>query len=422
MKILVCSAGTHGDLQPAVALAKGLLRAGHDVHFASHEAYAELIVGVGLTFRSLQGNDPRKVMRDVQHGTVGKSAGLRLFKHLFRRQAPPVEMLGEQLSLCREFDVVLSAIGSFIHAAEATGTPCAVLALYPILPTRAFPHHLSRIYRSIGPWPNWLTHFLIHQMFWFPDRTWVNGWRGEIGLDPVPWTGPSLRNLRRRLPHFFGYSPLVIPKPYDWGAENHVCGYWFLDSVSEFEPDVELLRFLEQKPAPLVVAFGSIVDPAPEERDRMLADALKACGERAVVLGGWNRSEAVAADRGHLHHAQWIPLPWLLPKVRGIIHHGGAGTVSEAIRAGVPSVVIPYSGEQKFWGNRLYRLRGAPPPIPRMQLSDSKLSQAIRGAFQDSGLRNRMAGLSRSLRAEDGVANAIAAFEAWAQSLPARSR
>lgn len=419
MKILVCSAGTHGDLQPAVALASGLRRGGHEVHFATHEAYAELVAGAGLTLRALGGNDPRKVMRDVQHGTVGKSAGLRLFKHLFRRLPPPAELLQEQLELCREFDVVLSAIGSFIHAAEAVGTPCAAIALYPTLPTRKFPHHLSRIYRSLGPWPNWLTHFLIHQMFWLPDRTWVNDWRRQIGLSPISWTGTALYQRRRKLPHFFGYSPLVIPKPDDWGAEHHVCGYWFLNSASEFQPDEKLQRFLQQDPPPVVVAFGSIVDPAPEERDRIIAESLRSCGERAVVLSGWTNS-ALAQGQEHLHHANWIPLPWLLGKTRGIIHHGGAGTVSEAIRAGVPSVTVPYSGEQKFWGSRLHQLGGAARPIPRLKLNVPDLSAAIRTAFQGEDIRSRLSNLGRQLRAEDGVANAVKAFETWAGTLPPR--
>lgn len=419
MKILVCSAGTQGDLQPAVALASGLKRAGHEVHFATHDAYAALVTNAGLILRPLGGNDPRKVMRDVQHGTVGKSAGLRLFKHLFRRLPPPAEALKEQMELCREFDVVLSAIGSFLHAAEAIGTPAAAIALYPTLPTGAFPHHLSRIYRSLGPWPNWLTHFLIHQMFWWPDRKWVNDWRRQIGLRPISWTGPTLYQLRRKLPHFFGYSPLVIPKPGDWGSEHHVCGYWFLDSASEFQPDDHLLRFLEPQPAPVVVAFGSIVDPSPETRDRIIAESLRSCGERAVVLSGWTQG-APAPGQEHLHHANWIPLPWLLARTRGIIHHGGAGTVSEAIRAGVPSVTVPYSGEQKFWGNRLHQLGGSARPIPRLKLNVPELSAAIRTAFQNQAVRSRLGVLGGQLRSEDGVATATAAFEAWAKTLPPR--
>lgn len=410
MRLLVCSVGTHGDVQPAVALAAGLQAAGHEVRFATHSAFEGLTRAAGIELVSLGGNDPRQVMRDVQHGTIGKSTRLRLFKHLFRRHAPSPEELARQVEICRGHDFVLTAIGSFHHAAESLGIPSGALALYPTQSTGSFPHHLSRLYRSWGGPVNRLSHFAIQQLFWQPDREWVNAWRRDLGLAPLSWAGPAAHLRRRRIPHFFGYSPAVIPRPADWPEWFHVSGFWFWDKAGEFNPPGELIRFLEAGPPPVVIGFGSLVDPDPEGLRRILLEAISAAGERGLILSGWG-GNAGGSLPPNVFQADWVPLPWLLSRARAIVHHSGAGTLSEALRAGVPSVTVPYSGEQKFWASRLHALAAAPKPIPRLKLSAPLLADAIRLAVTAPRIRERARELARVLQAEHGVARTVAAID-----------
>jgi sterol 3beta-glucosyltransferase len=410
MRLLVSSTGTHGDVQPCVALARGLAAAGHDVEFASHPSFESLVTGAGLKFAALWEPDPRRVMRDVQHGTVGKSASLRIFKHLYRRRPPPREALERQVELCRGRDFVLSPIGNYLHAAEAVGVPFGFLAPYPTLPTRGFPHHLSRLRRSVGGPLNWLTHFAFQQFFWQPDRQWVNGWRRELGLAPMGWRGPHPAALARRVPYFFGYSPSVIPRPRDWPDSVHVTGYWFLDTASAFEAPVELVRFLAGGEPPVVIAFGSLVDIDPAGLQRLLLEAIAASGERAILLSGWAKADGQALPP-NVFRADWVPLPWLLPRARLLVHHGGAGTMAEALRAGVPSVTVPASGEQKFWAARLHALGAAPRPMPRLKLIAAGLAGAIREAVTRDAILAKAAELAGRIRAENGVVAAVAAFE-----------
>ncbi len=323
MKLLVCTTGTHGDVQPCVAVARGLLEAGHEVEVASVAAFSNLIQGAGLPFVPLWEPDPRKVMRDVQEGTIGRSARVRLVKHLFHRRPPPAASLERQVEVCRGRDLVLSHIPNYLHATEARGVPFAFLAAYPTLPTRRFPHHLSRQSKSLGGLLNTLTHIAFRQLFWMPDRRWVNAWRRSLGLAPLGWSGPHPHACKRGIPYLFGYSPSVLPKPDDWPESAEVTGFWFLDTAKGFAPNPALETFLQSGPPPVVMAFGSIVDPAPKELKRHLIDALAATGQRGIVLSGWGH-------RGNewpstIFQADWVPLPWLLPRTRAIIHHSTSG-------------------------------------------------------------------------------------------------
>jgi UDP:flavonoid glycosyltransferase YjiC (YdhE family) len=107
-----------------------------------------------------------------------------------------------------------------------------------------------------------------------------------------------------------------------------------------------------------------------------------------------------------------VPHSWLLPQVAAVVHHGGAGVTAAALRAGVPSVVVPVFGDQTFWAERVHALGVAPHPIPRRHLTSHNLAAAMQQAIADPTLRARCQPLAASLQAEDGVAAAIRWLEA----------
>jgi sterol 3beta-glucosyltransferase len=105
-----------------------------------------------------------------------------------------------------------------------------------------------------------------------------------------------------------------------------------------------------------------------------------------------------------------IPHDWLFPRMAAIVHHGGSGTTAASLRAGVPSVVIPFFGDQPLWGRRVHLLDAAPEPIPRKQLSVERLADAISDAVSNLKMREHVMALGEKIRAEDGVGVAVAAF------------
>ena len=160
----------------------------------------------------------------------------------------------------------------------------------------------------------------------------------------------------------------------------------------------------------MCIGFGSMASEDPAAMSALVLEAVKRAGVRAVLLSGWGGLSEVARD--DVFATSEAPHDWLFPRMAAVVHHGGAGTTGAALRAGVPAIVVPFTMDQPFWGSRVHALGVGPKPIPRKQLSVDSLSQALRATVADQSMKTRAAALGEKLRAEDGVANAVAHFEA----------
>jgi sterol 3beta-glucosyltransferase len=206
---------------------------------------------------------------------------------------------------------------------------------------------------------------------------------------------------------------VVVPPPDDLPRNVEITGYWFLDDRSDWKPDGALAEFLAAGEPPIYVGFSSVVDrEAARTTDLMLA-ALDRSGRRAILATGWG---GLARPVGHRHvfAIEQAPHDRLLPSCIGILHHGGAGTTGAALRAGLPQIVVPFMTDQPFWADRVRRLGVAALTAPKAKLTVDDLCTAFRRLGEDRALRNRAAELARHIRAENGLAVAIARLEAAA--------
>lgn len=190
------------------------------------------------------------------------------------------------------------------------------------------------------------------------------------------------------------------------GEWIQVTGYWFLDRPAGWQPTAELVDFIEAGPPPVYVGFGSMNNREAEVMARTVVDALAMAKQRAVIATGWG-SLGDAALPETVFKVDAVPHDWLFPRMAAVVHHGGAGTTAEGLRAGVPSVIVPFIVDQPFWGARIRALGVGPDPIPLRRLTAGRLAQAIRSAATDPGMRQRARHLGAALRAEDGLACAV---------------
>jgi UDP:flavonoid glycosyltransferase YjiC (YdhE family) len=102
---------------------------------------------------------------------------------------------------------------------------------------------------------------------------------------------------------------------------------------------------------------------------------------------------------------------WLFPRCAAAVHYASVGTTAAALRAGIPSVPIPHMTDQFLWARRVHDLGVAAAPIPRRRLTAERLAEAVRAATGDDAMRRRAVVLGEQIRAEDGVARAVEAFE-----------
>lgn len=416
MRIAVIALGTRGDVQPYIALAKGLQSAGHSVRLLTHENFEALAAAHGLEFWPVKGDVQEVAQSEEMRELLEKGNFLAITRQTTQAVQGAARLWARDgLAACQGMDLILGGIGGLnvgLALAEKLNLPFVQAYVIPFTPTGAFPGALfpGSISRLGGP-ANRLSHHLVRQVMWQGFRSAdIQVRREELGLPAASFWGPYNARALQGRPILYGISPSVIAKPADWGEDTHVTGYWFLDAEEDWTPPQALLDFLEAGPPPICIGFGSMAARNPQETANLIIDAVKRAGQRAVVLSGWSGlRQADLPDSVFV--ADSLPHAWLFPRAAAVVHHGGAGTTAAGLRAGAPSLVIPFFGDQGFWGQRIADLGVGPAPIPRKQLTASRLAQAIQEMVSDGGMRRRAADLGARIRAEDGIARAVAIIQ-----------
>ncbi|MFO7631083.1 MAG: glycosyltransferase [Caldilinea sp.] len=413
MRIAIWASGSRGDVQPYIALGVGLHRAGHGVRLITNENYQSLVTSFGLECWPIKGNVQEVIDTPEMRELIEKGNFLAITaKTADAAKRAAVDWAREGLIACQDTDLLVAGLGGMfvgLALAEKLDIPMIQAQVVPFTPTRAFPGVLlPPSLGRLGGAVNRLSHDLTRQAMWQGIRGADTLMRRDVlDLPALPLSGPFNSERLRHAPTLYGFSPSVIPKPADWGAAVHVTGFWFLDSDAVWTPDAELVDFLEAGPPPVYVGFGSMSNRNPETTASLVLEALAETRQRAVLLSGWGGLRAVQLP-DTVFLADAIPHDWLFPRMAAIVHHGGAGTTAAGLRAGVPSIVVPYFGDQPFWGKRIETLGVGPAPIARKQLTARRLAAAIERAVTDQLMRRRAADLGARIRAEDGVAAAVA--------------
>jgi hypothetical protein len=283
-------------------------------------------------------------------------------------------------------DLLIAGVGGLYLAlsfAEKLEIPLLPAFVFPFTPTRTFPGVLFP--QSLNRWGgtiNWLSHQALRQIIWQGSRSGDTAARQQVlDLPPSPFFGPHQSPYLHRLPTLYGFSPSVLAKPSDW-QNTFVTGYWFLDAAPDWTPPTDLVNFLEAGSPPVCIGFGSMGNRNPEETAELVLQALEKTGQRAILLAGWSgMQKEKMPDNAFLIKS--VPHAWLFPRVAAVVHHGGAGTTAAGLRAGVPTIIIPFFGDQGFWGQRVADLGVGTAPIPRKQLTAERL-----GDFQQRNYPN----------------------------------
>jgi UDP:flavonoid glycosyltransferase YjiC (YdhE family) len=276
----------------------------------------------------------------------------------------------------------------------------------PWTPTRAFPHPLADIASTNADdaMTNYVSYALVEMMTWQGLGDMINRFRTHVlDLEPISllWAPGLLTRLR--IPTTYCWSPALTPKPADWAKEITVAGFYFLNLESAYTPEPDLAAFLQAGPPPVYIGFGSIVVDDPDALTRTIFDAISRTGVRALVSKGWGGigGEAMGLPDGVFMLGN-CPHDWLFKHVSAVVHHGGAGTTAAGIKAGKPTVVVPFFGDQIFWGSMIARAGAGPVPIPYKKLTSENLATAIETALRPE-CKARAQQLGEKIREEKGT-------------------
>lgn len=416
MVIVLIVLGSRGDVQPLIALASGLRQRGHIVRVATHESLRQFVERHGFEFRLVRPDlggmlQLPRVRQSMERGNLNMIVN---FLAIMRELRPELDTMAEEmLDACRGADAVIypkvyGAAGHYI--ASWLGLLAVAYALQPCDPTGDFATLALPPGVNLGRWANWRSHQVaINALGWQPYAASARSMaRRHFPGEHIPARGPFAEMRRTHVPTLCAFSEHVVPKPSDWDAWLHVTGYWWLDEPAWSAP-AELTRFLDDGEPPVYVGFGSM--PAGSARiTAMVLGALRASGQRGVLAGRWDGLPAGAIGSDVIV-VNDVPHSWLLPRMSAVVHHSGAGTTAAALRAGVPSINVPFFIDQPFWADRVRALGVGPNPIPLRKLNEARLTSAISRAVTDQSMRERCLAMRARLAEENGVEAAVEVIE-----------
>ena len=278
MRVVIIASGSRGDVEPYVALGKGLQAAGHVVRLVTHQDFESLVTSHGLDFWPVAGS-----VQDVAESMaalIESGNFLAILAQMGKEaQRGALALTSASLAACQGMNLVVAGIGGVfvgVAIAEKLGLPLLQAYYIPFTPTSAYPAFVIPKPPSwLGTLPNRPSYQVARQMMWQAFRSADKRARREVlDLPAAPFFGPFNANCVRNQPIIYGYSPAVIPPPADWGADIHVTGYWFLDPAEDWTPDPALADFLHEGPPPVYVGFGSMSSRKPEETANLILDAL----------------------------------------------------------------------------------------------------------------------------------------------------
>ena len=411
--ITLLTSGTRGDVIPYIALGKGLANAGYNVRVAAPSGFAQLFNEQGeetspLRFSPFDGNPTDLLIEqgDSTPMTLGTNpirsiqatrAFLQKARPLYRR------MLHTAAEACCGADLLIQGLPTIwgAHIAEGLGIPAVRANLQPLTPTREFPSALLPFRFSLSGIGNWFSHWAVTQATWLSWRSEINHARhADFGLAPAHWLDPSLRADSHQPLTLNAFSEIVVPRPKDWNAKQLITGYWKLVAPN-WTPPKELQHFIDSAKNPIAIGFGS---PGTQGYLPMLEEALQLANAQAVLTLPTKWHSDVKSK--NIFPIEYIPHDWLYPRVKVAIHHGGAGTTSASLHAGIPTIALPLAIDQFFWGERIQKL-GAGLSIPQRKLNAQNLAQAIIEGLKNKEMQTQAKTISEALNKEDGIGVAV---------------
>jgi len=414
LKIGLLTWGSHGDIRPFVALAKGLQAAGHEVHL--------LIVALDPAYLAPASEPGLRITLMTPLELSPEQA--EAYGQAVYRARNPITQLATLLRLC--FAPAEDAI--FAAARHLSAASDLLIGHYVMHPLQIAAEEASRPYISLqlahAGIPSDYSHpiglaglgRLGHRLMWKLTRVavqhvvgpYVNRLRRKAGLSPVRdvigqvWLSSQL--------NLVAVSPQLCRRQPDWPETVQICGFLDMPNTGIEAPlPPALAAFLAAGEAPVYMTLGSWM-PADRRGQTqtlaLLSQAAMQANCRAIIqCHDWQACGFESDERllfvGHAPHQL------IFPQCRAVVHHGGAGTTQSATQAGVPSIVIAHLSEQQFWARELQRIGVAFKRLDRRSVSAVRLAIAIRRVLAAPALLQRAREVAAAMRGENGVAEAV---------------
>lgn len=401
--------GSMGDVRPYILLGRELQRRGHQTRLLAFAPFEEAARQEGMDFLPLPGSLHHYMESLMRPGNSVVTFLPQLQKAIAGCKDALMDSI---LAGSQGADAILStfSLSAVNSVAEKLHIPYIQTYYFPLDPNADFPLPLfpqlpGKRYAGASYRISWLAMNAF-------ERYMLSGWRKAQGMDAPPIKSePVLTVNGHRVPVLYAISPSLLERPDEWDENIYMTGFW-QDDCQQAQPDPQLQAFLDAGEPPVYIGFGSMVSSDMEKIFDKVAEALHETGLRAVVDGGWSSDSLPQKALPYVYyHTGYINHGWLFPRMRAVVHHGGAGTTASGLRAGRPTLVVPFCGEQAFWGHQVYQQQLGPKPLQRSLLTTGRLADALRDLCCNTRYAQNAAAMGERLRSEDGVGNAADLIE-----------
>ncbi len=417
MRIAIFTLGSRGDVQPYVALAKQAVKRGHSAVICTGQTFEKLIKENGVEFVKAE-NDLMALLKTEEGKDILNNAGKHIMKTMqyMKKVIKPAyrESLDQFWAAAQNADLIIfhpKAFGAADVAFEL-GIPCISIPLVPITyPIEEFPNLAISPVKSLGKRLNKFTYKIMS----LGEKSYLN----EINDFRIK----TLKRDKRKagqfthqrngadIPVIYPISNALFPDVKSWKDKVFLPGFFFLDSVNQ-ELEQNLKDFIAQGTAPIVISFSSMPLKNPAEFKTKLIKALRETDNRAIVLTGV--SGMTFDDNKNILAVSQAPHELLFPHAKGILHHGGVGTMATALKSGRPQLIIPFSVDQPFWANRLSKMGYALTPLYEKTLQVQDLVQSFKDMEKPENIASAKK-IKELIEKEHGTDNAIDFIEKYHQ-------
>lgn len=416
MLVTCLTIGSRGDVQPYIALCKGLMAQGHRARIATHAEFRGWVEGHGIEFAEVAG-DPAELMRVCVENGMFTIPFFMEANSKFRSWLDGLLLTAWEA--CQGSDLIIESPSAMcgIHIAEALEVPYFRAFTMPWTRTRAYPHAFAVRNAKMGGAYNYMTYTLFDNVFWTWTEGQVNSWRTKtLHLRPT-----NLDKLQQnKVPFLYNFSPSVVPPPLDFSDWVKVTGYWFLNEGADYQPPADLAAFIKKARDDnmklVYIGFGSVTVNDSRKLTEQIVSAVIKADVRCILSKGWSdRFDDKNADVPDLilppciHSIRAAPHDWLFSQIDAVVHHGGAGTTGASLRAGKPTIIKPFFGDQYFFATRVEDLGVG---IYLTKATEQQLGKALWTAVHDDRMQTKARLLGEAIRAQDGVHTAIQAIYA----------
>ena len=413
MRIVLNTFGSFGDIHPYMAMAMELQRRGHTPVIATMEIYREKITGAGLEFAPVRPDIPQP-----------KEQNPELIEKIMEPKSGPRFLMEEVV-----FPAVRDAYADLLKAIDGadllvthpaapagpllgrkTGMPWISTVLAPMSFVSAYDPPVppfwqwTRKLSVLGPG---VMGFLLRTMQNSYKAKQVTAFRDELGLPDVG--NPMFEGQHSPTLVLALFSEIFGRAQPDWPSQTRITGFCFYDGQHEVQMPPELSRFLDNGAAPVVFTLGSSAVWVARDFFRESIDAAKRLGRRAVLLIGDERNLPPSLPEGVIA-VDYVPYQQLLPRACAVVHHGGVGTTSQGLLAGVPTLIVPFAFDQSDNAEHAYRI-GASRTLYRNQYVAARVANELQELLRHPYYSRKAMEVSMHLKQEHGPSRAADLIE-----------